>query len=54
MNFEARMILKLHDRYFIGFVIPEIVENDTLFVFLAQLLPEKLDFLYFGNTVDFD
>ena len=54
LNFEAKMILKLYDLYFIGFVMPEIVENDTLFVFLAQLLPEKLDFLYFGNTADFD
>ena len=38
---------KLHDRYFIGFGMPKLAENDTLFAFLAQLLPEILYFLFF-------
>ena len=35
-----------YDRYFIGFVLPELVANDTLLVFLSQLLPEIPDILY--------
>ena len=47
LDFEVKMVLKPSDRYFIGFVMPELAENDTLFVLLAQLLPEIHYFLYF-------
>ena len=48
LNSDIRVILNStpDDRCVIEFVMPILVANDTLLIFLAQLPPEILDFLY--------
>ena len=47
LDLQVKMASKLYDKYLIGFFRPELVENDTSFVFLLCLVPEILYFLYF-------
>ena len=47
LNLKARMASKLYKNSPRGFIIPELVENDTSFVFLAHNVLEMLNFLFF-------
>ena len=47
LYFTVRMTSDLYKNHFIGFFMPELVGNDTLFVSLACLVPEILHFIFF-------
>ena len=47
LDLEVRMIPKLYNNHSSGFVMPELVQNDTSFVLVAHLMPEILHFMFF-------
>ena len=47
LDFEVRMIPKLYSYHSSGFVMPEIVANDISFVYVAHLVPELLQVMFF-------
>jgi zona occludens toxin (predicted ATPase) len=46
LDLEVRMIPKLYNNYSRGFVMPQLVENDTSCNILAQLKPEISHFTF--------